>query len=333
MRSTSPTGSTPRISRLSRRKRRIKALGRATFWWMSKTACLLRPWSVRLLGNVLGSLFYHASRRYRTTALRNLHEAFPEKTEREIQTIAKNVFRHFARGGFEFFHLLSLKPSTIDKMIDIEGLEIIDGALKEGKGCIIITAHYGNWELLARKFVLMGYTASVIARDSDDPGTTGIATRIRESGGYTVFDKDQPLMGAFRALRRNEILGILPDQNELRGGIFVDFFGRPASTATGPAVFALRSGAPVIPVFAPRMPDGRYKGIVYPRLEFTPSGDEDKDIYDLMVLINQAIEREIRRYPDQWLWLHDRWKLTHKAPKRNSEQGPAPAGSQTHDDD
>lgn len=287
---------------------------------MSKTACLLRPWSVRLIGNVLGSLFYRASKRYRNVALDNLRAAFgDQKTERELETIAKNVFRHFARGSLEFFYLLSLSHDRIDKMIDIEGLEIIEEAVKEGRGCIVITAHYGNWELLARKLVILGYKANVIARDSDDPGMTGIATQIRESGGYAVYDKDQPLVGAFRALRRNELLGILPDQNESHGGVFVDFFGRPAATATGPAVFALRSGAPVIPVFAPRMPDGRYKAKAYPRLEFTPSGDEEKDIYDLTTMINQAIEREVRSNPDQWLWLHDRWKLTSKAPPRDSQ--------------
>lgn len=289
---------------------------------MSKTACLLRPWSVALIGNVLGSLFYRVSRRYRTMALDNLRAAFgSEKTEKEIESIAKNVFRHFARGGAEFFYLLSLRPEQIEKMIDVEGLELIEDAVKEGKGCVMITAHYGNWELLARKLVLLGYKVNVIARDSDDPGMTGMATKIRESGGYTVFDKDQPLLGAFKALRRNEVLGILPDQNELRGGIFVDFFGRPVSTAIGPAVFALRSGAPVIPMFAPRMPDGRYKATAYPRIEFTPSGDEEKDICDLTALINQAIEREVRRNPDQWLWLHDRWKLTHKAPPSQDAAG------------
>lgn len=295
-------------------------LGRLTFWWMIHTAFLLRPWSVRIIGHTLGSLFYRVSRRYRGVALRNLRAAYgDQKTEQEIETMAKNVFRHFARGAVEFFYLLSAKRESVDKMIDVEGVENIDLALKEGKGCIMITAHYGNWELLARKLVMLGYKGSVIARDSDDPGMTGMGRRMRESGGYKVFDRDQPLLGAFRSLRKNELLGILPDQNESAGGIFVDFFSRQASTATGPAIFALRSGAPLVPMFAPRMPDGRYKAIVYPRIDFTPSGDEEKDIYDLTVLINQAIEREVRRYPEQWLWLHDRWKLTSKAPPRDPQ--------------
>lgn len=277
---------------------------------MSATAGLLRPWSVRVIGNSLGSLFYVLSSRYRKVALKNLRAAYGhEKSETEIRKIAKQVFRHFTRGAVEFFYFLSLSREQIDSMIDCEGREHIDRALEEGRGCIVITAHYGNWELLARKLVMYGYKANVIARDSDDPGMTGIATRIRESGGYRVFDKDQPMIGALRVLKHNEVLGILPDQNDPQG-VFVDFFSRPVATATGPAVFSLRTGAPLVPAFAPRMPDGRYKATVYPRIEFTPSGDEEKDIFDLTVLINQAIEREVRTNPSQWLWLHDRWKFS-----------------------
>lgn len=312
LRSTSPTESTARIQRLSPKKRLIKMIGRVTFLVMTKVSGLLRPWSVRAIGNCLGSLFYIVSSRYRNVALANLRMAFgQEKNEIEIQSIAKQVFRHFARGAVEFFYLLSLKREQVDMMIDLEGREHLDKAYAEGRGCIVITAHYGNWELLARKMVIEGFKVNVIARDSDDPGMTGIATRIRESGGYRVFDKDQPLIGAIRALKKNELLGILPDQNE-SNGMLVDFFSQPAATATGPAVFALKTGASVIPAFAPRMHDGKYKGTIYPPIEFTPGGDEQKDIHDLMTLINLAIEREVRSNPSQWLWLHDRWKYARK---------------------
>lgn len=280
-------------------------------WHLSS---LLRPWSIRALGAGFGWLFYKASGRYRGVALRNLREAFgDEMTEREIRALARAVFRHFATGAFEFFRLLSLSRDQIEALIDVEGSEYLDGALAEGKGCIIVTAHYGNWELLARRFGLMGYKVNVIARDSDDPGMTGIATRIRETGGYKVFDRDQPVIGAFKCLRRNECLGILPDQHEA-GGIFVDFFSRPVATATGPAVLSLKTGAPIVPAFASRQPDGRYRGIIYPRIDFTPSGDEEKDTYDLTARITSVIEREVRANPSQWLWFHDRWKSKPEVP-------------------
>jgi len=279
---------------------------------MTRIAGLLRPWSVRVFGNILGATFYVCSRRYRTVALRNLKAAYPEKTDDDIRTIAVEVFKHFARGALEFFYFLSLNQDQVASLIDLEGREHIDAALAEGRGCIIVTAHYGNWELLARKLVSLGYRVNVIARDSDDPGMTGITTMIREHGGYRVFDRDQPIIGAFRCLKNNEILGILPDQNEAEG-VFANFFGRPVASPVGPAVLALRTGAPIVPVFAPRGYDGRYHAVVYPRLEFEPTGDDEKDTLLITDLINQAIEREVRRYPSQWLWLHDRWKRTAEA--------------------
>lgn len=281
---------------------------------MLRAAGLLRPWSVKLAGDALGAAFFACSKRYRNVALSNLRAAFgAEKSEEEIGLIARQVFRHFTRGAMEFFQVLSLTREQVDAMVDLEGSEHIDEALARGKGCILITAHYGNWELMARKLAIRGYTVNVIARDSDDPGMTGITTRIRESGGYRVFDRDQPIIGAFRCLRNNEILGILPDQNE-SGGMPVEFFSRPAATATGPAVLALKSGAALVPIFCPRLDDGRYRAAACPIIEFEPSGEEGNDIRDLMVLINAAIESEVRANPSQWLWLHDRWKLASEAP-------------------
>jgi Kdo2-lipid IVA lauroyltransferase/acyltransferase len=313
LQNTASTTSTERIKQLPLKKRGIKLIGRITFWCMAKISGFLRPWSVSLIGENLGSLFYILSRRYRRIAIKNLHSAFPEKSDPEVRSMAKQVFRHFTRGAIEFFYLLSLSKEQVNAMIDVEGLENLDAELAKGKGCVMLTAHYGNWELLARKMALLGYKINVIARDSDDPGMTGITTRIRESGGYKVFDRDQPIIGAFRALKKNELLGILPDQNESHG-IFVEYFGRPVATATGPAVLSLRSGAPIVPIFAPRDNDNHYKATVYPRIEFTPSGDEEKDIHNLTALVNKEIEREVRSHPTQWLWLHDRWKLSAEAP-------------------
>lgn len=276
---------------------------------MMLSAGLLRPWSIRLLGNALGSAFYRASKRYRNISHKNLKIAFGDQiTEPEIKRISISAFHHFTRAAFEFFYLLSLKREQVDKLIDIEGRQNIDDALALGKGCILVTAHYGNWELLARKLVILGYKVNVIARDSDDVGITGTTQRIRESGGYRVFDRDQPIIGVFRALKNNETLGILPDQNDY-DGIPVPFFGRPALTAVGPAVISLKSGAPLVPVFAPRQDNGKYKLIAYPMIQFEPSGDQETDVPALMALVNKAIEDEIRRNPTQWLWLHDRWKI------------------------
>ncbi len=325
LRSTSPTGHTDRTRRLPPAKRVIKFVGRVAFGWMVLTSHLLRPWSVRLIGNALGTAFYAVSGRYRRIAMANLTEVYgsehlplpptfrrglvggSEKSPGEIKTLAREVFRHFAREAVQFFYVLSLSRKRIDSNVETTGFEHLDGALADGKGCIIITAHYGNWEMLARKLVICGYKVNVIARDSDDPGITGITTRIRESGGYRVFDRDQPIIGAFRCLVNNECLGILPDQNDA-DGIVVDFFGKPAATATGPAVLALKSGAHLVPVFCRSLGNGKYRAVAKPKIELVPSGNREDDVRRLTELVNLEIEKEIRSNPSQWLWLHDRWK-------------------------
>lgn len=297
-----------RASKLPFRKRLIKLLGRVTFWWLQHTARLLSPAVVEHVGNLLGSMFFLLSRRYRKTAIDNLTAVFSkEKSPREINRMAREVFKHFARESLQFFRLLCLPKHEIDRLVEVVGIENLDRALEKGRGCIAVTAHYGNWELLARKLVLMGYRVNVIARDSDDPGMTNIATRIREEAGYRVFDKDQPLVGAFRRLKNNEILGILPDQNDYNG-IPVMFFGRPAATAVGPAVLSIRSGAPIVPMFARRLNRCSYRLVIYPEIQFAPTGNEQEDVKNLTALITSTIEQEIRSNPSQWLWLHDRWK-------------------------
>ncbi len=299
---------TERAKRLPLKKRLLKLLGRFTFWWLSRTSRFLNPGAVKYLGDILGSLFFLVSKRYRTTALSNLTAAFgSEKKPGEIERLAKDVFKHFARESLQFFRLIWMTRDEIDRLVEVDGLENLDAALAKGRGCIAVTAHYGNWELLARKLVVLGYPVNVIARDSDDPGMTSIATRIRESAGYRVFDKDRPIIGAFRRLKNNEILGMLPDQNDLQG-IPVKFFNRQAATAIGPAFLSIRSGAPIVPLFARRLQDGRYKVVIYPEINFVPSGDQEEDIKTLTSLLTAAIEQEVRSNPSQWLWLHDRWK-------------------------
>ncbi len=308
MRSTSPTGSTDRIKRLPFKKRVIKLIGRFVFAWMMLTSALLRPWSVDMLGNFMGRVIYRWSRRYRNITLNNLSDVYGhEKTVPELALMAKAVFKHFSREAFQFFRLLSMKPEQVDSLLDMVDFHHLDEALAKGHGCVILTAHYGNWELMARVAALHGYKVNVIARDSDDPGMTGITTRIRQSGGYRVFDRDQPIIGAFRALKNNECLGILPDQNDC-DGIMVTFFSMPAATAEGPAVLSLKTGAPIVPVFSERLPGHHYRATAYPAIEYQPTGNHDEDVNRLTQLVNDSIEEQIRRNPTQWLWMHDRWR-------------------------
>ena len=295
-------------------KKRIElAAGRLAMTTLFRLSKHLNPARVERWGKILGGFIFKASRRYRRVALKNLTAAYPEWNEQDVKKTARESFTHFGRGALEFFYFLSVPSEELDERVEIEGKEHLDAALANGHGAIIVTAHLGNWELFARIFVLLGYPISVIARDSDDPTITEITNTIRQNAGYKVLGRDKSALPALRALRRNEVLGILPDQNTL-SGIFVDFFGRPVATATGPAVFAIRSGAPIICGYTKRLGGGRFKTVLYPPIDLPLTGNEEADIHNVTAALTRAIEEEIRKEPAQWLWLHDRWRRTTEAP-------------------
>lgn len=296
-------------------KKKIElAAGRLVMMALFRFSKRLTPGRVERWGKKIGGFIYAASGRYRNVALKNLAIAFPEWSEEQRKRTAREAFTHFGRGALEFFYFLNVSPEELDERNEFIGRKHLDAALSKGRGAIVITAHLGNWELLARKLVLSGFSVNVIARNSDDPTMTGITNRMRQNAGYKVLGRDNSALPAMRSLRKNEVLGILPDQNTY-SGIFVDFFGKPAATATGPAVFAIRSGAPIICGYTKRLEGCRFRTVLYPPLDLELSGDEEADVYTVTSALTKAIEDEIRKEPAQWLWLHDRWRRAAEAPK------------------
>jgi KDO2-lipid IV(A) lauroyltransferase len=173
---------------------------------------------------------------------------------------------------------------------------------------ILIAAHFGNWELLARRAALEGYNFAVVARQSHDPEFNKITDGIRANGGYTVLPRGDSPRAILQRLRRNGIVAILPDQKS--EDVFVPYFGHLAGTVAGPAVLALKTRAGIIPMFCPRQPDGSYRVEILPEIDTSSTGDTDADIHRIMAEITKVIEDMVRRYPDQWLWMHDRWRVT-----------------------
>jgi len=281
------------------------------------------PWqSADRVGRTLGTMGYYLSRRYRRAALENLRAAFPGKTEAEVRSLARQTFCNFCRAFVEFFIVGRLSPSNIERIVELRGTEHTDEAMRRGKGGIILTAHLGNWEALARRLVVQGYSLNVIARDSDDPTMTGIVNSMREGGGYNVFSRDEAVRQGLRCLRANKFLGILPDQNTYGNAVFVDFFGRPAATATGAAMFALKTGGPILPTFAAWDRESkRYVGVIHPPLDVPLTGDSKRDVEAITAAYTAVIESEIRKDPSQWLWLHSRWKREGEAPVSRSSGG------------
>jgi len=256
----------------------------------------------------LGGLAYAVSGRYRQVADKNLRIAYGDSmTEAERDTLIRRVFQSFAISTAEFLEAPRWTPEQVKALAQADSYEVVDKVLARGKGMILLAAHFGNWELLARRAAVAGYSFAVIARQSEDAGFNEITDSLRANGGYTVLPRGGSPKPILSRLRSNGIIAILPDQKS--EDLFVPFFGKLAGTVAGPAVLALKTGAGIVPMFCPRQPDGTYKMVIYSEIDTTATGDTDADIKRIMTDATAVIEEMVRKYPEQWLWLHDRWRV------------------------
>ena len=254
-------------------------------------------------------LFYHFSEKHRLITLHNLIRSFPEKILPEITRIAKNVYLNLGTVAAEFFEIPYLTEENMSEWVKFEGLENYTKALSKKKGILFYTGHLGNWELGGACFGLQGMGVNVIYRALDNPLLEDFVAWFRTHTGHKVIPKGGAARKIVKLLKKNEMIGILIDQNvSWREGVFVDFFGRPASTTTGLAALALQTEAPVIPVFIVRLEDETYKIIIYEEVEITKTDDYEADLFENTQRLTCIIEDLVRKYPDQYFWLHQRWK-------------------------
>jgi KDO2-lipid IV(A) lauroyltransferase len=260
------------------------------------------------LANALARLYTRildrAIPRLRRVAQRNLEFAMPELTPARHDEIIEGVFRSIARILVSFAKFPSIRRDTLDRWIRLEGGEHFEAAQRAGRGVLFATAHLGNWELSAFAHALMASPMDVLVRPLDNPWIDSMVERRRAMSGNRLIGKKDFARAILKALAANQAVGILADQNEaLASGIFVDFFGKKACASPGLARFAAHSGAAVIPGFALwNEQERRYVLRFYPPVAMT--GDAIVDTQALHVIL----ERVIREHPDQWLWIHRRWK-------------------------
>jgi len=243
-------------------------------------------------------------------ALINLRIAFPAKTEAERLWIARESFRSLGRMLGEISQFPRLNPGNIDRVVIYDGLEHFQQALAAGRGVIFLTGHIGAWELSVYAHSVYGYPSSFLARRIDNPLIEKLAERYRTMYGNRSIDKQQGIREVIRTLRQGGVVGILADLNALRAdGVFCDFFGTPASTTTGVATLALRTGATVIPGYL-TWDRQRERHILHfePPVETIQTGDREEDVRLNTERYTLILEEIIRRYPDQWLWIHRRWR-------------------------
>ncbi|MEJ5330449.1 MAG: hypothetical protein WHT07_09880 [Desulfobaccales bacterium] len=262
------------------------------------------------LCDLAGDLWYRLDRRHREIVRRNLAFAYGEElSPKERERVAREVFRQFARFALELAELAVLPLPVIKKKVVIVGQEHFQAALAEGKGLIAIAAHAGNWEYTVVGQGLQYGSVAVVARELSQPWLRPLARRLRERCGNVMINKQGGLKDILSHLKQNRIVGIVIDQNTAPGeGLLVDFFGKPARTTPVAAILARRRGVPVLPVFSRRLPDGRHLLAFLPRLPLEKTDDVEADIRHHLQEQSRAVEAWVRAAPEQWLWLHRRWK-------------------------
>jgi KDO2-lipid IV(A) lauroyltransferase len=269
---------------------------------------LPRPVAVSL-GRGIGRIAYVLGGRLRRTGERNLELALSGLSAAERTAILRGCFENLGRLLGEFSHLPRSTPESLRQIIECEGLENLEAARAAGRGVILFTGHLGAWELSSFALSAFGYPMSFLARRIDNPRVEQLVEGTRTRFGNRSIDKRSAARPMLRTLRAGGTVGILVDLNtHPHEAVFVDFFGIPASTTSGLATLALRTGAAVLPVFIP-WDERRRRFVLHvdPPLEIERTGHEAEDVRRLTSLFTSVIESYVRRFPGQWLWIHRRW--------------------------
>lgn len=265
--------------------------------------------------NVLAWIMYHFAVKQRRVALESLCMAMgQDKTHRELEAIARRCFFTMAGTAVEFFMFMR-HPGRIMKFVVVEGLEYLDQALARGRGVVAVSAHFGSFPLLLSRLALGGYKIHSLMRHMRDMGLDKFFEKKRDRmgvGSIYTQPRQECVNSTLKALRNNEIVFIQLDQNFGTGGVFVNFFGVKAATATGPVVFSQRTGAPLVPMFITRIEGPRHKITILPPLELDGALGKDEAVVSMIQSLTSLIEGYIRRYPHEWGWIHKRWKARPK---------------------
>ncbi len=292
-----------------------KSLGRFAGW----VALILCSLIIKVLperyiyrfARQVANLAYRFVKKQKKIALESLNIAFgKQKSQQEIEQIAKDCFTYMAKSAFELLFLID-RPKLLNANVGIEGKEHLDNALSKGKGVILVSAHFGNFPLLMSRLGIAGYKISGIMRPMRDDRAEKFFMKKRTKVNIKIIysqPRNTCVMNTIKALRDNGLVFIPLDQNFGTGGVFVDFFGSKAATATGPVVLAKRSGAVLLPCFIVRQIDDRHKIIFEPELDLIEAQDPQEFILLNIQRLTNIIETYIRKYPAEWGWIHRRWK-------------------------
>ncbi|MBM3777825.1 MAG: lysophospholipid acyltransferase family protein [Acidimicrobiia bacterium] len=266
--------------------------------------------AVRALGDAVGTVAYLVDGRHRPIAIDNLRAAFPGRPAAEHRRIARGVFRHLGRLVLELLKIDGMPAGELLAHVESEGDERVREAYRQGRGVLLFSGHFGYWEIFAIAHALRVAPMSLVVRPLDNPQLDTMLEGIRSQTGNRLIPRQGGVRRILRELAANHAVGILIDQH-LHGpdAVHVQFFGRRAATTSALAALALRTGAPVIPVFALPLPGGRYRLVAEHPIE-PPAADTPDAERELTQRCTDVLEMYVRRHPDLWLWMHRRWRDT-----------------------
>jgi len=290
-----------------------------------KWSVLLLPLkSAQRLGYYIGSAAFRLAKARRNVALDNLLHAFPEKSQAERASIAKEAFTNYAISLVELLWFPNLNDEIIRKLVKPLNLDMLERAFEKGRGMVLLSGHFGNWELIAFSIAyLFRQPLSIIVQTQNNKYVDEVINRHRCLLGNRVIPMGMSVREIIKTLNSGGIVAIAPDQSGPREGPFVNFFGRSVATHQGPAAFALRCAAPMLMGFIFRQKDGTYEVT----LEEVPSadlaGEEGENVLELTRRHTALLERYIRKYPGHWLWMHRRWKHTFESLQNEKQPSPS----------
>ena len=289
-------------------KHRLEFLGLGIVFLLGRT--FPRTAFVRL-GAALGRFVFDVLGIRREVAVDNLSTAFPDRPREELVALARRSYGQLGGSLLEFASLPGMDRDELIRCVRFENLEAIDRVRRSGRGAMLVTAHFGSWELFGASFVARGYDTTFFVKRQKNPLVADLQDDIRRRAGIEIVTEGPAVAkGVLRALRQGHLVGILPDQDARRHGVWVEFLGRPASTFKGPAFFAYRADVPIIPAYVRRTEDGDHVGVVLDPIHPDTSRDQEEEVFRLTQAYTDLMTAWIRRHPEHYFWVHRRFKST-----------------------
>ena len=290
--------------------------------FLSWVACRT-PYSwLMAAGKGLGILYFKFIKKQRNRAVKQMMESLHNSQE-EAEKLIRASFINMGKNFMEALYMPALNKENFHKHIEIDHLEIMEQALAEKHGVVVLTGHVGNWEWLSAAFTMNDMPVTAIAKPQPNMDYTNALNELRSKINVEIFSRGtSELLSAAKALKKGKILGFLADQDAGPGGAFIEFLGKTASTPMGAAVFAKKFNSPIVPAFILRQPDGHHRVEIGEIIRYEDTGDSDKDLFDLTYKMTKFLEKKILDNPTQWLWFQKRWntpvnekKIKHRSVK------------------